>query len=66
MKRTLVVFVLIVVGFGTAGLLFAQTDEEHDRSIDAALSEIRQEQNIGKNESIDPDKASEGLLEELR
>ncbi len=65
MKRTLVVFVLIAVGFGTTGLLFAQTDEEHGSSIDEVLSEIRQEQNIGKNESIDPDKVSEGLLEEL-
>ncbi len=65
MKRTLVVFVLIVVGFGTTGLLFAQTDEEHGRSIDAVLSEIRQEWNIVKNEGIDPDKIGDGLLEEL-
>lgn len=65
MKRTLVIFVLVVVGFAATGSLFAQTDEEHGRSIDAVLSEIRQEQNIGKNESIAPDKVSDGLLEEL-
>ena len=29
------------------------------------LAEIRQEQNIAKNESIDQDKVSDGLLEEL-
>ncbi len=61
----MVVFVLFVVGFGKAGLLFAQTGEEHGRSIDAVLSEIRQVQNIGKNENIDPDKVSDRLLEEL-
>jgi putative membrane protein len=65
MRRLLVVLVLVVVGFGTTGLLFAQTDEEHGRSIDAVLADIRQEQNIGKNESINPDKVSDGLLEEL-
>jgi hypothetical protein len=42
MKRTLVVFVLIVVGFGTTGLLFAQTDEEHGRSnVELVLSDAR-------------------------
>jgi putative membrane protein len=45
--------------------LFAQSGEEHGRSIDAVLAEIRNEQNIGKSESIDPDKVSDGLLEEL-
>jgi putative membrane protein len=65
MNRTLVVFVVFVIGIGITGLTFAQADEEHGRSTDSVLAEIRQEQNIDKNESINPDRVSDGLLEEL-
>jgi uncharacterized membrane protein len=40
-------------------------NEAHGRSIDAVLAEIRREQNIEKNESINPDIVGDGLLEHL-
>ena len=47
------------------GLAVPLAAQEHGRSIQTILSEIKQEQNVQRVEQIDPDKVSEAQLAEL-
>ena len=55
---------LLIVGLAMA-LALPLEAQEHGRSIQAVLSEIKQEQNVQRVEQIDPDKVSDAQLAEL-
>ncbi len=59
---------IIAVAFGlllAAGVVFSASDEQHGRSVDNVLEEIRGELNLKADEKIDAEKVSDSLLEEL-
>ena len=62
-KNIFAVLLTAMLLFGS--VVFADTSESHDASIDTILSGIRSELNIGSNDRIEPDKVSDASLEKL-
>jgi hypothetical protein len=58
-RNTLLIVVLAVA------IVLPVTAQEHGRSIQAILAEIKQDQNVQRVEQIDPDKVSDAQLAEL-
>ena len=63
-KAAVVLFILSVL---SAVFVTADEPEGHEsgRSVEAILSEIRERQEIGPEERVDPDQVDPALLEEL-
>ena len=64
MNRKILLIALLTFGLLITGMSL-MADTQHGRSIEDVLSEIRTELGLGKNQSIDPDRVSDKLLEEL-
>jgi uncharacterized membrane protein len=63
-KMFFTVVIIAVFSVAVPHMIFADQDE-HNRSVDAVLGQIRQEQNVSVNNRINADSVSDDLLEQL-
>jgi len=61
----LIVFALFIFSFVTYANSDTEGENDHGKPLEVMLQEIRESQEIGENERIDPDKVSDEQLEEL-